>query len=71
MDNTDMNVVRSVNAPVSVLQRFKLLAQASFGDSTKQQYLFRTALSEFLDNHKKEHDVVISKYIDKRQRIAS
>lgn len=58
----EMNVVQSINAPISVFQFYKELALAQFGDSTKKQHHFRRALMEYLENHKSEFDKVVTDY---------
>lgn len=56
----ELNVVQSVNAPVSLFQSYKDLALAQFGDSTKKQHHFRRALKEYLENHKEEFEPIMA-----------
>lgn len=58
----DINVIQSINAPVTLFQFYKDLALAQFGDSTKKQYHFRKALTEYVDNHKGEFEPIISSW---------
>lgn len=63
----EINVVQSVNAPIGLFRFYKDLALAQFGDSTKKQFHFRRALTEYIENHKDEFDKTISSW---RKRAA-
>ena len=58
----DVNILQTVNAPVSIFHYYRDLAMAKFGDSTKRQYFFRQALTEYMENHKEEHDKILSNW---------
>lgn len=62
----ELNVLQSINAPISLFQTYKELAIAQFGDTSKRQFHFRKALMEYLENHKTEFDEVLSRYRKQR-----